>query len=105
VRWRDDRVEIHSENKDGTAAHFKGGFGFHPLFCFVDGTGETLAARLRPENATANDATDLLAVVDDTICQLPAHIAAGHRPGDEPRSGGTWCGSTFRLGRRYPRVR
>ena len=77
-------VEIHSENKDGTAAHFKGGFGFHPLFCFADGTGETLAARLRPGNATANDATDLLAVVDDAICQLPAHIAAGHRPGDDP---------------------
>ena len=24
-------VEIHSENKDGTAPNFKGGFGFHPL--------------------------------------------------------------------------
>ena len=21
------------ENKEGTAAHFKGGFGFHPMFC------------------------------------------------------------------------
>ena len=25
-------VEIHSENKDGTAPNFKGGFGFHPMF-------------------------------------------------------------------------
>ena len=24
-------VEIHSENKDGTAPNFKGGFGFHPM--------------------------------------------------------------------------
>ena len=36
-------VEIHSENKDGAAPHFKGGFEFHPLFCFADATGETLA--------------------------------------------------------------
>ena len=43
-------VEIHSKNKDGTAPNFKGGFGFHPMFCFADATGETLAARLRPGN-------------------------------------------------------
>jgi hypothetical protein len=36
-------VEIHSENKDGTAPHFKGGFGFHPLFCFSDATGDALS--------------------------------------------------------------
>ena len=47
-------VEIHSENKEGTAANFKHGFGFHPLFCFADATGEALAAMLRPGNATAN---------------------------------------------------
>ena len=29
-------VEIHSENKEGTAANFKHGFGFHPLFWFAD---------------------------------------------------------------------
>jgi hypothetical protein len=27
--------EIHSENKAGTAAHYKGGFGFHPMYCFA----------------------------------------------------------------------
>lgn len=26
-------VEIHSENKEGSAPHFKRGFGFHPMFC------------------------------------------------------------------------
>ena len=36
------------ENKEGTAAHFKGGFGFLPMICFADATGETLAAELRP---------------------------------------------------------
>ncbi len=45
-------VEIHSEQKEGTAANYKHGFGFHPMFCFVDATGETLAAMLRPGNAT-----------------------------------------------------
>jgi hypothetical protein len=44
-------IELHSENKDRTAATFKGGFGFHPMFCFADGTGDTLAAILRPDNA------------------------------------------------------
>jgi len=55
-------VEIHSENKQGAAPHFKGGYGFHPLFCFADGTGDALASHLRPGNAAANDVTDLLSV-------------------------------------------
>ncbi len=62
----------------------RAGFGVHPLSCFADGTRETLAARLRPGNVTANDATDLLAVVDDGVCQPPAATAAGHRLGDRP---------------------
>jgi hypothetical protein len=44
-------VEIHSENKAGTAATYKSGFGFCPLLCFADATGETLAGLLRPGNA------------------------------------------------------
>ena len=76
-------VEIHSENKQGTAANYKGGFGFHPLFCFADATGDALSGILRPGNAAANDTADLLAVVDDAISQLPAGIAAGHQSGDD----------------------
>ena len=53
----------------------KGGFGFHPMFCFADATGEALAARLRPGNAAANDAADNLEVLDDAITQLPADVA------------------------------
>ena len=53
-------VEIHSDNKQGAAPHFKGGYGFHPLFCFADATGEALAGELRPGNVTANDVADLL---------------------------------------------
>jgi hypothetical protein len=77
-------VEIHSENKQDTAPHFKKGFGFHPLFCFADATGEALAGHLRPGNATANDVGDLLAVLDDGVSQLPTHVRAGHCEGDDP---------------------
>jgi hypothetical protein len=76
-------VEIHSENKEQTAPTHKGGFGFHPMFCFADATGEALAAILRPGNAGANTIADHLTVLDDAIGQLPAAVAAGHRPGDE----------------------
>ena len=77
-------VEIHSENKDGAAPHFKKGYGFHPMLCFADATGEALAGELRPGNAAANDADDLLGILDRGIEQLPARIRVGHRKGDDP---------------------
>ena len=75
-------VEVHSENKSGTGPHRKGGFGFHPMLCFADRTGEPLAGLLRPGNAGANTISDHLAVLDHAVDQLPADVAAGHRPGD-----------------------
>jgi hypothetical protein len=75
-------VEVHSENKEGTAPTYKRGFGFHPMLCFADATGEALAARLRPGNAGANTVADHLGVLDDAIAQLPAEVTSGHRPGD-----------------------
>ena len=62
---------------------FQRWFGFHPMFCFADATGEALAARLRPGNAAANDAADNLEVLDDAITQLPADVAAGHCVDDD----------------------
>jgi hypothetical protein len=75
-------VEVHSENKQGTAPTYKRGFGFHPMLCFADATGEALAARLRPGNAGANTIADHLGVLDDAVAQLPAEVAVGHNPGD-----------------------
>jgi hypothetical protein len=75
-------VEVHSENKAGTAPTYKRGFGFHPMLCFADATGEALAARLRPGNAGANTVADHLGVLDDAVAQLPPEVAAGHRSGD-----------------------
>ena len=76
-------VEIHSENKEQAAAHFKGGYGFHPMLCFLDETGEALAGLLRAGNAAANSGADQLAVVDAAIASMPEQWRAGHRPGDE----------------------
>jgi len=75
--------EIHSENKEQTAPTYKGGFGFHPMYCFADATGETLAVRLRPGNAGANNIADHVAVLDEAIAGLPEEIAVGHRAGDD----------------------
>ena len=76
-------IEVHSENKQGTGPTYKGGFGYHPLLCFADATGETLAAMLRPGNAGANTVTDHLTVLDASIAQLPVEIAVGHHAGDD----------------------
>ena len=76
-------MEVHSENKAGTAAHYKGGFGFHPMYAFADCTGECLAVQLRPGNAAANSITDQTAVLDASIEALPADAACGHRLGDD----------------------
>jgi hypothetical protein len=77
-------VQVHSENKAGTGPNYKGGFGFSPMFCFADATGEALAGLLRPGNAGANSVVDHFTVLDAAVAQLPAEIAAGHHAGDEP---------------------
>ena len=33
-------IEVHSENKQGAAPNYKGGYGYHPMLCFADATGE-----------------------------------------------------------------
>jgi hypothetical protein len=75
-------VEIHSANKEQAASHYKGGYGFHPMFCFADDSGEALAAILRPGNAAANSGADQLEVVDLAIASLPAEYRTGHGRGD-----------------------
>ena len=76
-------VDIHSENKEQTAPTFKGGFGYHPMFCFADATGETLSALLRPGNAGSNTVADHITVLDGAIGQLPTEIASGHQEGED----------------------
>ena len=70
-------VEVHSENKAGAAAHFKAGFGFHPMLCATS-DGEPLSIMLRPGNAAANNIADHIDVLDAAVAQLPEAVAAGH---------------------------
>ena len=60
----------HSE-KEGAAGNYKGGFGFHPLLCYLAETGEPLAAVLRPGNAAAHTAADHFEVLQLALEQLP----------------------------------
>jgi hypothetical protein len=60
----------HSE-KEGAAGNYKGGFGFHPLLCYLAETGEPLAALLRPGNAAAHTAADHFEVLALALEQLP----------------------------------
>ena len=63
-------VLCHSE-KEGTAATYKHGYGYHPMLAWLDNTGEALAGVLRPGNATANDAADHATVIDEALAQVP----------------------------------
>jgi hypothetical protein len=79
-------VTAHSE-KESAAPTFKRGFGFHPLWAFVDhgpeGTGEPLAVLLRAGNAGSNTVADHIAIIRAALAQLPGYgpAAGGRRPG------------------------
>lgn len=61
-----------ASEKEGAAGNYKGGFGFHPLLCYLDETGEPLAGILRPGNAGSNTASDHFEVLQLALEQLPA---------------------------------
>ncbi|MBT2507503.1 transposase [Streptomyces sp. ISL-98] len=63
-------ITCHSE-KDQAAPTYKGGFGFHPLVCFLANTGEGMSGRLRPGHAGANTAADHISVLDNALAQIP----------------------------------
>jgi hypothetical protein len=63
-------ITAHSA-KQGAAATFKRGFGFHPLGAWCANTGESLAMLLRSGNAGSNTVTDHIRVLADAIAQLP----------------------------------
>jgi hypothetical protein len=68
-------IEAHSL-KQGAAAQFRGGFGFHPLLAYLDGSQDALAGMLRPGNAGSNTTRDQIAVLDAALEQLPRRVAA-----------------------------
>jgi hypothetical protein len=66
----------HSE-KQGAHGNFKGGYGHHPLLCYLDETGEAPAGILRPGNAGSNTASDHKLVLDLALGQLDEEALAG----------------------------
>jgi hypothetical protein len=63
-------VCAHSE-KESAAGTYKRTFGFHPLLCYLDETGEALAGLLRAGNAGSNTAADHFRVLELALEQLP----------------------------------
>jgi Transposase DDE domain group 1 len=66
-------ITSHSDKQEA-AGNFKGGFGFHPLLCYLDESEEAPAGLLRPGNAGANTAQDQIEVVDEALAQLPRDV-------------------------------
>ncbi len=63
-------VTAHSE-KEQAAGNYEHGYGFHPVCCYLDESGEALAAILRPGNAGSNTAAGHFAVLGLALAQLP----------------------------------
>ncbi len=63
-------IGAHSD-KEGATPTWKRGFGFHPLLCYLDETGEALAGILREGRAGANDAADHVEVLSLALEQIP----------------------------------
>lgn len=74
-------VTSHSD-KENVAGTYKGGYGFAPFIASADygtgnGSGEILAAVLRPGNAGANSAEDHIRVFHTAAAQLPESFYDG----------------------------
>ncbi|MER5992783.1 IS1380 family transposase [Streptomyces viridosporus] len=75
-------VVAHSDKEDA-APTWKRTYGHHPLMGFVDhgqgGTGEPVAALLRPGNAGSNTAADHITATRLALVQLPKKYRRGRR--------------------------
>ncbi|MFJ9591115.1 IS1380 family transposase, partial [Streptomyces acidicola] len=84
-------VLAHSEKQDATAT-WKKTFGHHPLVAFVDhgqtGSGEPVAALLRPGNAGSNTAADHIETAGLALARLPKHLRRGRQTLIRTDSGG-----------------
>jgi hypothetical protein len=63
-------VLCHSDKESATRT-WKKTFGFHPLFCFLDNTGEALSGLLREGRAGSNTTADHISVLDHALAQIP----------------------------------
>lgn len=75
-------VIAHSDKQDA-AATWKRPYGHHPLTAFLDhgpgGTGEPVAALLRPGNAGSDTAADHITITQLALAQLPKRYRRGRQ--------------------------
>ncbi len=74
---------IAGSDEQDAAATWKKTYGHHPLTAFLDhgsgGTGEPVAALLRPGNAGSNTAADHITATRLTLAQLPKKYRRGRQ--------------------------
>lgn len=75
-------ITTNADKQDATAT-YKRTYGHHPMLAMIAETGEMLCGTLRPGNAGANTAVDLVQILAAAIDQLPAAWAVGHDLGDD----------------------
>jgi len=66
----------HSD-KEQAAGNYKGGFGFHPMLCYLEGSDAALDGVLRPGNAGSNTGADQVAAIEAGLEQLPPDSLEG----------------------------
>jgi hypothetical protein len=74
----DATIVISHSEKEQAAKTWKKTWGYHPLLCFLDATGEALAGLLRPGNAGSNTAADHITVLDQALAQIPDQYRHGN---------------------------
>ncbi len=80
----DSTVVTTNADKQDAAATYKRTYGHHPMLAMIAETGEMLCGILRPGNAGANTAVDLVDILAAAVGQFPAEWAAGHELDDQP---------------------
>jgi hypothetical protein len=63
-------VGSHSD-KEHARGNYKGGYGFHPMLCYLDDSDGALDGILRPGNAGSNTGADQTQAVELALQQLP----------------------------------
>jgi len=63
-------VGSHSDKEHATG-NYKGGYGFHPMLCYLDGSDGALDGILRPGNAGSNTGADQTQAIELALQQLP----------------------------------
>jgi hypothetical protein len=76
-------LPLDSEGKAGYRRYVQGRVRVRAELCFVEPLG-LAAGILRGGGATADNAADQLAVIDQAIGSLPEGWRAGHHDGDDP---------------------